>query len=145
MRTLAIDFGRRRIGLALSDAGGKLATPLKVLEVRTEDGALAEILKVIKEEGVARVVVGLPLNMDSSRGAGAKQALAFGARLASGAGMEVVFVDERLSTFAAEQRLIEEKRQGQKLTRKGKKGRLDAIAAAGFLQEFLDGKLKAME
>jgi RNase H-fold protein (predicted Holliday junction resolvase) len=52
-----------------------------------------------------------------------------------------VFVDERLSSFAAEQDLIDRKRGGEKITRKGKKERLDALAAAGFLQAFLDGKL----
>jgi RNase H-fold protein (predicted Holliday junction resolvase) len=56
-----------------------------------------------------------------------------------------VFVDERLSSFAAEQSLIDRKRGGEKITRKQKKQQLDALAAAGFLQAFLDGKLAAVQ
>ena len=57
----------------------------------------------------------------------------------------VVFVDERLSSFDAEQQLIDRKRGGEKITRKRKKQQLDALAAAGFLQAFLDGKLPAID
>src|SRR5882762_9522532 len=100
MRTLAIDLGTRRIGLAMSDQGGRFATPLEVLEVNSPDQALDPILTLILKEAV-----------------------------------------ERLSSFAAEQDLIDRKRSGEKITRKQKKDRLDALAAAGFLQAFLDGKL----
>jgi RNase H-fold protein (predicted Holliday junction resolvase) len=61
------------------------------------------------------------------------------------AGKPVVFVDERLSSFAAEQQLADRKRGGERLTRGDKKRRLDALAAAGFLQEFLDGRLRAID
>lgn len=145
MRTLGIDFGTKRIGLAMSDAGGKLATPGGVLEIGSETEALARIGKLISEEGVLRVVLGLPLNMDGSRGAGARAVVEFGRKIAAQSGVPVVYVDERLSSFQAEQNLAGAKRQGVRLTRKGKKQRLDALAAAGFLQEFLDGKLDAME
>src|SRR5208282_2413314 len=129
MRTLAIDFGRRRIGLALSDAGGKLATPLEVLQITSTPQALEKIAKVIDAEGVERVVVGLPLNMDGTRGGAAKEVAEFGRLLAARGNVKVIFVDERLSTFQAEQDLREARRDGQKLTRKSKKLRLDAIAA----------------
>ena len=145
MRTLAIDFGKRRIGLALSDAGGKLATPYEVLQITSNSQALEKIAKVIAAEGVERIVIGLPLNMDGTSGRAAKEATEFGRLLASRAGVKTIFVDERLSTFQAEQDLLDARREGQKLTRKSKKLRLDALAAAGFLQEFLDGKLEAME
>jgi len=145
MRTLAIDFGKRRIGLALSDAGGKLATPYEVLQITSNSQALEKIAKVIAAEGVERIVIGLPLNMDGTRGRAANEATEFGRLLASRAGVKTIFVDERLSTFQAEQDLLDARREGQKLTRKSKKLRLDALAAAGFLQEFLDGKLEAME
>ena len=56
-----------------------------------------------------------------------------------------MFVDERLSSFQAEQDLIERKRGGEKITRRGKKQRLDDLAAAGFLQAFLDGKLPPLQ
>ena len=140
MRTLAIDFGARRIGLALSDAGGRFATPYDVLTVGAPERAVDPILKVIEKEGVERLVVGLPLNMDGSAGPAARKAVEWARALAERAGRPVVFVDERLSSFDAEQQLIERKRAGEKLTRRRKKEQLDAIAAAGFLQEYLDGR-----
>lgn len=144
MRTLAIDFGKRRIGLALSDAGGKLATPGDVLTINSVPRALDEIARVIDTEGVERIVLGLPLNMDGTRGAAAKEVMEFGRLLMARSGIALIFVDERLSTFQAEQDLLAAKKQGQKLTRKSKKERLDAVAAANFLQDFLDGKLQAI-
>jgi putative holliday junction resolvase len=144
MRTLAIDHGQRRIGLALSDAGGKLASPLEVLNVTSEANAIQTILELVEKEDVRRIVVGLPLNMDGSAGKSAKVTADFGRQLSARAGREVIFVDERLSTFEAEQTLIDRRRGGEKITRKGKKRKLDAIAAARFLQEFLDGKLEAI-
>lgn len=143
MRTLAIDLGSRRVGLALSDEGGKFATPLDVLTVGSADEALGPVEKIIASEGVQRVVIGLPLNMDDSIGGAARISIDWGKRLATriGQAIPIVFVDERLSSFDAEQRLTERKRGGEKITRGQKKQMLDAIAAAGFLQEFLDGKL----
>lgn len=144
MRTLAIDFGKRRIGLAMSDAGGKLATPLEVLQITSTAQALDKIADVIDAEAVERIVLGLPLNMDGSRGLAATEVTEFGRLLTERGGVKVIFVDERLSTFQAEQNLLEARRGGQKLTRKSKKLRLDAVAAAHFLQDFLDGKLGAL-
>jgi putative Holliday junction resolvase len=141
VRTLAIDLGSRRVGLALSDAGGTLATPYLVIEVKSPAQATAQVLRIVRAEGVERLVVGLPLNMDDTMGPAAKQAIAWGNDLADQSGKPLVFVDERLSSFEAEQSLTERKRRGEKMTRKAKKERLDAVAAAGFLQAFLDGKL----
>lgn len=145
MRTLAIDLGSRRVGLALSDEGGRFATPLDVLHVTSPAQAHDQALAVVHREGVERLVVGVPLNMDDSVGPAARSAVAWARNLAAAAGKPLVLVDERLSSFDAEQSLNERKRGGEKLTRKGKKQRLDAIAAAGFLQNFLDGKLRALE
>ena len=96
---------------------------------------------VIEKEGVERVVLGLPLNMDDSLGPAARGTLEWGKALRVRSGRPVVFVDERLSSFDAEQGLIERKRGGEKITRKRKKEQLDALAAAGFLQAFLDERL----
>ncbi len=145
MRTLAIDLGARRIGLALSDEGGRFATPLEVLTVTSPDQAVAPIQRIIETEDVQRVVLGLPLNMDDSFGDAARRVVAWGGALAARAGVPVVYVDERLSSFAAEQQLIDRKRGGERLTRADKKQRLDALAAASFLQEFLDGRLKPLD
>jgi putative Holliday junction resolvase len=143
MRTLAIDLGTKRVGLALSDSGGRYATPLEVLTVSSAGQALEEVLRVIAREGVERVVVGLPINMDESVGGMAQSTLAWGRALAAKSGRPVLFVDERLSSFAAEQSLIDRKQAGEKLTRRRKKEQLDAVAAANFLQQFLDGELQA--
>jgi putative Holliday junction resolvase len=145
MRTLGIDYGARRVGLALSDAGGKLATPLDVLQVSSPQQAIELILPILRREGVERIVVGLPLNMDDSTGPAARIVISWAGELASGSGKPVIFVDERLSSFAAEQALIDRKRGGEKMTRKRKKSRLDALAATRFLQQFLDGELGAID
>ncbi|HSU68631.1 MAG TPA: Holliday junction resolvase RuvX [Tepidisphaeraceae bacterium] len=145
MRTLAIDYGTRRVGLALSDEGGKFATPYDVLKVTSPQQALDLVLAVVRKEGVQRVVVGLPLNMDDSIGPAARGTLQWAGGLASEAGLPVVYVDERLSSFSVEQGLIDRKRGGEKITRGQKKQILDALAAAQFLQEFLDGKLPLIE
>lgn len=141
MRTLAIDLGTRRVGLALSDEGAKYATPYAILQVTSPEQAVASTLDVIRKEGVERLVVGLPLNMDETVGDAARKTARWGFALSSAAGKPVVFIDERLSSFVAGQQLAERRRGGERLTRAGKKQRLDAIAAAGFLQEFLDGRL----
>ncbi len=145
MRSLAIDLGARRVGLALSDEGGRFATPYDVLIVSSPEYAADLVLKVLEKEGVQRLVVGLPLNMDGTAGPAARTAAAWGRSLAARAGKPVVFLDERLSSFEAEQRLIDRKRAGEKLTRQRKKQQLDALAAAGFLQEFLDGRATPFE
>lgn len=145
MRSLAIDLGTRRVGLALSDEGGRFATPYAVMEVASPDHAISLILPIIRKEGAQQLVVGLPLNMDGTIGPAAEQAIAWAREASRQAGIDVVFVDERLSSFAAEQNLIDRKRAGERLTRKRKKQQLDALAAAGFLQALLDGKLQPLQ
>jgi putative Holliday junction resolvase len=145
MRTLAIDLGSRRVGFALSDEGGRFATPYEVFQVTSPAQAADRANQIIEKEGVERIVLGLPLNMDDSVGPAAKQTILWGRELSHRAGRPIVFVDERLSSFEAEQGLIARKRGGEKITRKRKKEQLDALAAAGFLQAFLDGKLASIE
>jgi putative Holliday junction resolvase len=141
LRTLAIDLGSRRVGLALSDEGGRFATPLDVLTISSPQQAVEEVLKVIAKEQPQRLVVGLPLNMDDSVGPAARNTITWAKSLSDRAKLPLIFVDERLSSFAAEQHLADRKRSGERMTRQMKKERLDAIAAAGFLQAFLDGRL----
>jgi putative Holliday junction resolvase len=142
MRTLAIDFGSRRIGLALSDAGGRFASPYDVLIVSDQNHARTQILAIMAREGVEQLVIGLPLNMDDTIGPAARATIDWGAALAREAQLPAIFIDERLSSFAAEQTLIDRKRGGEKITRGQRKQRLDALAACGFLQEYLDGRLQ---
>jgi putative Holliday junction resolvase len=145
MRTLAIDLGTRRVGLAMSDESGRFATPIDVLQVNGSDQAIPPILALIQKEGVQRIVVGLPLNMDDTLGPTARSTIAWADELSKRSRTPVIFVDERLSSFAAEQDLIDRQRGGEKITRKQKKGKLDALVAAGLLQGFLDGKLAALQ
>jgi putative Holliday junction resolvase len=141
LRTLGIDYGARRIGLAISDAGGSLATPLDVLRVSSPELAYERILEIIRREAVQQIVIGLPLNMDGTIGSASRSVTTWAEPIAARSGRAVLFVDERLSSFSAEQSMIDRKRDGAKITRKAKKKRLDAHAAARFLQDFLDGKL----
>jgi putative holliday junction resolvase len=133
------------VGFALSDEGARFATPYEVFQVTSPVQAADRAIQIIDKEGVERVVLGLPLNMDDSLGPAARQTIAWGQELAQRSAKPVLFVDERLSSFEAEQALIERKRGGEKITRKRKKEQLDALAAAGFLQAFLDGKLQPVE
>ena len=145
MRSLAIDLGSRRIGIALSDESGRLASPLEVLEVHSETQAQSLIGDIAVKQNAEQLVVGLPLNMDDTFGPAARAAVKSGRALSQLTGLPVIFIDERLSSFAAEQSLVEQKRHGHKITRKQKKQRQDALAAADFLQAFLDGRLAAIE
>ncbi len=145
MRTLAIDLGTRRVGLALSDEGGRFATPLDVLTISSPKQAQDEVLAIVRKEGVERLVVGVPVNMDETYGPAARGAIAWARQLAAAAGKPLILIDERLSSFEADQSLSERKRAGEKMTHKDRKNRLDAIAAANFLQAFLDGRLPALE
>jgi len=144
MRTLAVDLGGKRVGLAMSDDGGRFATPYDVLEVRSPEHAAELIRSIVHREQVRRLAIGVPLNMDGSAGAAARAAVDWGRRLGASTGQPVVFLDERLSSFDAEQLLLERRKSGEKLTRGQRKKQLDAQAAAGFLQAFLDGRLQPL-
>ena len=82
--------------------------------------------------------------MDDTIGPAARKTMEWGQALAAKSGLPVLYVDERLSSFEAEHQLIDRKRAGEKLTRGRKKQQLDALAAASFLQAFLDGRLKPL-
>jgi 6-phosphogluconolactonase len=135
MRYLAIDHGQKRIGLAVSDAGESMAFPLVVIDAGCEP--LLKIARVIQEERIEAILVGLPLNMDGTEGRQAKAVRLFAQKLSAKVSMEIVFFDERLSSADADWKLA-----GLELTRGKKKKLQDAIAAASFLQIFLDEKRK---
>jgi putative holliday junction resolvase len=144
MRYLAIDLGQQRTGLAISDAGGTLAAPLEVLACPSRQELSRQIATIVRRESPDALVIGLPLNMDGALGPAAREAIAFGQSLSQSLNnLPVHFVDERLSSFAADQRLADQRRGGRKITRKQKKQRQDAHAAAEFLQRFLDGDVRA--
>jgi putative Holliday junction resolvase len=130
-RILAVDPGTRRVGLAMTDPLQLIASPLRAVDF-TGEGRLAEqLLALIREQAVERVVVGLPIREDGSEGEGCKRARSLARRLERG-GVEVVLWDERYSSREAESALRE-----MGLTRKRATGRIDPVAAAIILEDYL--------
>ncbi len=131
MRYLAIDFGTKRTGLAICDPSETITSPLAVIE--GAKSLLDKIVEVVKAEKIEAIVLGLPLNMDDSQGPQTKLVFEFADRLRERINIPIHFQDERLSTFSAEKKLA-----SAEFTRKRKKKRLDAVAAAQILEEFLE-------
>ena len=136
MRYLAIDYGTRRTGLAICDAGENISTPLRTIHGQKQ--LLDRIAEVIEAENVEAVVLGLPLNMDGSQSAQAKLAQKFAERLRGHLDVPVHLQDERLSSFGAEQKLAP-----ANFTKGKMRQRLDAVAAAEILNAFLEQKTSA--
>jgi putative Holliday junction resolvase len=140
MRSLGLDVGERRTGVALSDPQGLIAFPLTVIEHKDEDTAIAHIARISEERGAARVVVGMPLMLDGHEGQQATKVRAFGEKLRAHVNIPVEFWDERLSTRSA-QRALRESRAGR---HNRNKAHADALAASYMLQSFLD-RLRSSE
>lgn len=132
MRTLGIDYGSTRVGLALSDEMGMLATPLETVE---QSACLARIREVIRERRVQRIVIGLPRNMDGSEGPAAQRVREFIRSLVAETGLEVIAWDERLTTRSVERMLID-----ADVSRKKRKTVIDKLAAQQILQGYLDAQ-----
>ena len=132
-RILGLDIGDRRIGVALSDPGGILATPLTILESRNADKNIAAIVALLNQHEVAQVVAGIPLSMDGSIGPQAEKVQVFVEKLKLQTNIPVVLRDERLTTYSAQVLMREAHPEKKK-----KKTRDDAIAAAIILQGYLD-------
>jgi putative Holliday junction resolvase len=133
MRYLAIDYGDKHTGLAICDPAETIASPLTVIDGQKD--LLDKIARIATAENVEAIVLGMPLNMDDSTGHRAKIVLAFAEKLKSRLTIPVHFQDERLTTFGAEEKI-----GPADFTRKKKKKRLDAIAAAQILEDFLEQK-----
>jgi len=132
-RSLGLDIGDKRIGVALSDPQGILASPFTIIERIDDTVDVEAITNIISQKQVKQIVVGLPRSMDGSLGKQAQKVEAFIQKLCSHTEVPVEFRDERLSTVSAK-RLMQA--VGTKKTRK--KVRHDAIAAALILQGYLD-------
>jgi len=130
-RWLGIDHGSKRIGVAVGDTSNAIAAPLTVLEGAGSHQIAEQIIRIADEHDAPGVVVGWPLNMDDTEGPQGKIAREFAAGLAEHTDLDVRLWDERLSSFQADQALA------GIFTRKQKKTRQDAIAAAVILQDFL--------
>ena len=133
MRHLCIDLGDVRIGLATSDSMGICATGLETYRRVDPDKDLAYIADIVKRENIGKVVIGLPVNMDGTRGERVEKARAFGDALKPLVSAEIAYQDERLSTVAGERMLIE-----AGMRRDKRKKVIDKIAATIILQTYLD-------
>jgi putative Holliday junction resolvase len=128
---MGIDFGDSRIGIALSDPLGIMATPHTIITRMEEEKDIAAIVDIIQQNGVGKVVIGLPISMNGTLGMQAEKVKAFTENLSKNIDVPVEFQDERLSTVTAKN-LVRESRKTDRKTR------YDAAAAALILQSYLD-------
>ena len=136
-RTLGVDPGQRRVGLALDDeAGQSMALPFGTVERGKNDAEAARrVAEALAEVEVEAVVVGLPLRLSGTEGTAARKARLFGSALEEALGVPVTYQDERLTTVAAERTLRDMGVRGQAQRRV-----VDETAAALVLQSYLDGR-----
>lgn len=135
IRVLGVDYGKRRIGIAIGDDETRIAMPLEQIAGRGSASRDAEAVAAFaRGEEVGRVVVGLPLNMDGSAGPQAKATRAFMAALQKCCDIPVAEQDERLSSFAAD-----ELTRAAGLTRGQSREKRDKLAAQIILQTYFDG------
>ena len=136
VRVIGIDLGSKRIGVAVSDFTGSVASPLTVVHrgksKRADHDAIA---RIVRDEEAEAVVVGLPLNMDGSRGSAAKAAVAEAEQISTVAGVPAFLHDERLTTVTAERALKEANMRAE-----DRRNVVDKVAAAVLLQSWLDGR-----
>ena len=136
-RVLAVDYGARRVGLALSDPTGLLASPLQVIDAEPLDTLARRVASLAEEHHARLILVGLPRNMDGSLGAAADTVLTWVEELkqaCSGNDCSIKTIDERMSTLQASRLLREAGRNA-----KAQKTRIDSASAQVLLQSYLDG------
>jgi putative Holliday junction resolvase len=139
---LAIDYGRKRLGLALSDALGVTSQPFATWNRTNRRRDLARLRELVKKHGVRRIVVGLPLHLDGTPSEMSEEATGFATRVEKALGVRVELVDERLTSWEAGQSL----KEADSLPRRGRapasprkrKTTLDDLAAAVILRDYLD-------
>ena len=134
-RILSVDFGRRRIGLAVCDELQISVRGLPTLKIRNFNDSVAQVAQVAGDEAAAEVVIGLPLNMDGSRGEMARDVENFASQLAVLCNIPVCTFDERLSSVGA-------KRELHAMQAKKRKGEIDRMAAVLILETYLQHKGK---
>ncbi|PIW22649.1 MAG: Holliday junction resolvase RuvX [Candidatus Aquicultor secundus] len=135
MRILGVDYGLRRIGVAISDPTGNMAQPLVVIENRGNGSDIRRISQLVDEYKVQEVVVGLPVSMSGEKGIQAQAVLAYIEKLKPVLKVPVKTWDERLTTSFAERTLVE-----SDVKRGRRKEIIDKVAAAIILQGYLDSK-----
>lgn len=139
-RVLAIDPGKVRLGLAISDAERRIASPLTTYTRKDPERDAAYLRRLVQEEEVGHILLGLPVHVDGREGIQAGLARSFGKDLEAWTGLPVQFWDERFTTRHAESMLWE-----AGLTHKRRKERRDRVAAQILLQSFLDAGCPASQ
>lgn len=134
-RLLGLDYGTRRVGVALSTREQNIASPLENYTRQGEQADADYFRRIIAEYGIVGVVVGLPVHLSGDEGEKAREARQFGAWIARVTDLPVIFWDERFTSAMAEDQLLD-----AGLTRKRRKERLDKLAAQIMLQSFLDAE-----
>jgi putative holliday junction resolvase len=134
-RILAVDYGERRIGLAVSDELGITASPLMTLARRSDDETVRQIAQLASKLRVTQIVVGLPRRTDAQEGEMERKVKAFAEKLRQAVRVPVVLFDERFTTRIAEQVLLE-----ADLSRRKRKQVRDRLAAVILLQSFLEAQ-----
>ncbi len=137
MRYLGLDLGKRKLGVAISDKLGIIASFYASIISSSEDEMLSFVLNIIEKEKIDCVVIGLPKNMDNSLGFRVDDTITFKEKLEKKFSGEIVFEDERLTTVEAERVLI-----GADMSRKKRKTKIDGISAVIILQSYLNRKEK---
>ena len=135
MRLIALDVGDKRIGVALCDPDGILASPLTTLVRQAKDTSLDEILQIVEENDVAEIVIGIPYSMSGRVGPQTRITMDYADSLAGKTDLPIHRIDERLSSVQAK-RMIRE--AGARPSEN--KGKIDSVAAAIILQAYLDSK-----
>ena len=137
MRYLGLDLGTKTLGIATSDLTETIATTLTTLRFQDEDydSLLGPLKEIIINEKIDKIVLGFPKNMDNSIGERAEVTLAFMKKLEIEFGLEVILIDERLTSVISNQILIQ-----ADISRKKRKKKVDGIAAQLILQSYLDKK-----
>lgn len=131
----AIDLGKKRVGVAVSDELGLYAHPRPLLPGESRSALLEALRRLAEEEGVTRFLVGYPVEMGGAEGPAARRARSFAQALANATGLEVELVDERLSTVEADRALRASGR-----SRRERHALVDGVAAAMILQSWLDAR-----
>ncbi len=140
---IALDFGKARVGVAVTDELGVLAHPRAALDGTNRKALLAAIAEIATTERAGRVLVGLPLEMSGAAGPSAQRAARFAQAVADATGIEVELVDERLTTVEATRRLAEADGDEGPGGGARKKPRIDSASATVLLQAWLDGSTAA--
>ena len=132
MKIMGVDYGDARTGIAISDLLCSIAGSTAVVPSRNREKAIADIVKLCKDNSVGKIVVGLPRNMDGTEGARAELCREFAAALGEATGLEIVMWDERRTTVEAHNILSQHNYHGKK-----RKNTVDAVAASLILEGYL--------